>query len=120
MWNDFLTLKYRLPGLLRALHSRNPAQVFAYREATASLLCSYWGVSQSHIPIIVRAQMWNDFLTLKYRLPGLLRALHSRNPPQVFAYREATASLLCSYWGVSQSHIPIIVRAQMWNDFDTL
>jgi hypothetical protein len=34
-----------LTGLLRASHSRNPSQAFAYREAFASLYAHSWGVS---------------------------------------------------------------------------
>ena len=31
----------------------------------------------------------------------------------IFAYREAYAPLLCEYRGVSQSHYPTIVQAQV-------
>lgn len=33
------------------------AKKFAYREAYATLLCSYSGVSQVHYPTIVQAQV---------------------------------------------------------------
>ena len=38
-----------------------------------------------------------------------------------FAYREAYAPLLCSFWGVSQGHSPTIVQAQVGSrPFDTV
>ncbi|EDM51699.1 hypothetical protein EUBVEN_01004 [Eubacterium ventriosum ATCC 27560] len=54
------------------------------------------------MPIIVKFHSRNPFSSLfplHFLLTGLLRASHSRNPSQAFAYREAFASLLCSFLG---------------------
>ena len=53
-----------LSGLLRASHSRNLAREFAYREAYASLLCSFRGTRPKVILLTVQAQFGNDFRTL--------------------------------------------------------
>ena len=43
---------------------------------------------------------------------GLFRTSYSHNPPPSFAYREANASLLCSYGGGSLSHKNTPVQAR--------
>ena len=53
-----------LLGLLRASALSQSFPIFAYRVAYATLLCSYRGMSQGHMPTFVQAQVGTDLLTL--------------------------------------------------------
>ena len=53
-----------LHGLLRASALSQSFPIFAYRVAYATLLCSYRGMFQGHMPTFVQAQVGTDLLTL--------------------------------------------------------
>ena len=91
---------YDTHGLLRALHFHNPPSfydalriapcfalsqfypLFTYREAGASLPCSYRGRSQGLTSPLVQAQVDMPSSTF-YDTHGLLRASHFLNPPNI-------------------------------------
>ena len=55
-----------------------------------------------------------------YDAYGLFRALHSHNPPPVFAYRGIVIPLLCSYRGGSQGLSSTYEQAHVDLDLSTL